>query len=400
MRPAPLTGLKVLELGTLIAGPFATRLMADFGADVVKIEPPNDGDPMRLWGTAVKGQRSLWWTVQSRGKKCITLNLRDPRGQQILKDLVKHFDIVVENFRPGTLEKWNLGYQELSRINPGLILVRVSGFGQTGPGKDRAGFGSVAEAMGGIRYVTGYPDRPPVRVGVALGDAVAAMFGVIGAMYAVYHRDVVGTGVGQVVDVALYEAVFALMESILPEYDKTGQIRERSGTILPGLAPSNTYETADGKWIVIGGNADTVFRRLAQAMGQTELAEDERFRDHLARGRHQEVLDNIISEWTRRHTENELLTILDAAGVPAGPIYSVADMVRDSHFIARQMIVEVDDKEWGPVKMPGLVPKLSESPGGIRWSGPDLGAHNAEVYSTLLGLSAEELRQLAADGVV
>ncbi len=395
-----LEGVRVVEMGTLIAGPFCGRLLGDFGAEIVKVEPPGTGDPMREWGVGVHETRSLWWTVQSRNKKCVTLDLRKPAGQALARRLVAQSDVLVENFRPGTMEKWNLGYETLRAVNPGLVMVRISGFGQYGPYRDKAGFGSVAEGMGGLRYITGYPDRPPTRIGISIGDALAAMFGAIGALNALYFRDVAGGGVGQCIDVALYEAVFALMESALPDYDKTGFVRERTGTILPRIAPSNTYPTRDGKWVIIGGNADSVFRRLAACMGQPELADDPRFSTHQARGEHQELLDDLIAEWTRRHDLGDLVALLDRAGVPAGPIYSIADIVDDPHYRARNMILEVPDPNWGTVKMPGLVPKLSHTPGQVKWSGPALGEHNREIYCGLLGLGDAEFERLRAEGVI
>jgi len=396
----PLEGVRVLEMGTLIAGPFCTRLLADYGACVIKVEPPGTGDPMRQWGVGVREDRSLWWTVQSRNKKCVTLDLRKPKGQEIARALAAKCDVLVENFRPGTMERWGLSYEELKKVNPGLIMVRISGFGQYGPYRDKAGFGSVAEAMGGLRYVTGYPELPPPRIGISIGDALASMFGVIGALNALYYRDAAGAGVGQCVDVALYEAVFALMESALPDYDKTGYVRERTGTILPKIAPSNTYPTRDGKWIVMGANADGVFRRLVSCMGRPELADDERFYSHLARGENQALLDDIIAEWTRQHDMQELILILDEAGVPAGPIYSIADIAKDPHYQAREMIQEVYDRMWETVKMPGIVPKFSLTPGVIKWSGPGLGEHNDEIYRQLLNMDRKQIESLRQEGVI
>jgi succinyl-CoA--D-citramalate CoA-transferase len=396
----PLAGMRVLELGSFIAGPFCGRLLADFGAEVIKVEPPGKGDPMRGWGPAKHQGRSLWWPVQSRNKKCITLNLASAEGQALVMALVRDADILIENFRPGTMEGWGLGYEALRTVNPAVIMVRISGFGQTGPYKDRAGFGSVGEAMGGVRYVTGYPDRPPVRTGISLGDSVAAMFGVIGALMAVYQRDRSPERRGQVIDVALYEAVFALMESSLSEYMKVGAVRERTGNIVPGVAPSNLYPTKDGKWIAIGGNADNVWRRLAGAMGRAELADDPRYKTHDARGEHQAELDELIAAWTKAQSMTELSALLAEAGVPAGGIFSVEDIVNDLHYQARDMIIRVQDEALGDLHLPGVVPKLSETPGRIAWTGPGLGEHNDEVFLGLLGLGGDEYQELKDSGVI
>ncbi len=389
----------MLELGSLLAGPFAGRLMGDLGAEVIKVEAPDMPDPMRVWGRHRYKGRSLWWPIQSRNKKCITLNLRTPRGQEILRRLAAQSDILVENFRPGTLEKWNLGWEDLSAVNPRLVMVRVSGFGQTGPYRDRAGFGSVGEAMGGMRYITGYEDRPPTRIGISIGDSLAAMFATIGALAALQHRD--RTGEGQVVDSAITEAVFALMESSVSEYGRVGVVRERTGNILPNVAPSNVYPTKDGGFLVIGANQDNVFRRLATLMGRPELAQDDRFATHTARGANQAELDEIVGDWTRGFSREELWEMLNQSGVPAGPIYSIADVFQDPQFRAREMIREVEDPEVGPIEQPGIVPKLSRTPGDIRWSGPPHpGTHNREVFGQLLGMAAEEIAALAKTGVI
>ncbi len=399
MAKKALEGLRVVEMGTLIAGPFCTRLLADFGAEVIKVEPPGGGDPMRQWGQAHKDDRSLWWSCQSRNKKCVTLNLREHEGQELARKLAAKADILVENFRPGRMEEWGLGYEALKEINPGLIMVRISGFGQTGPYKHKVGFGSVGEAMGGLRYLTGYPDRPPTRVGISIGDSLASIFGALGAMMAVYHRDVNG-GSGQYIDVALYEVVFALMESSLPEYDKLGHVKERTGTKLPKIAPSNSYDTKDGKYIIIGANNDNIFRRLCRLMGKEEMADDPRYATHTSRGERQDELDDLINQWTQQYTLEQLVKMLNDASIPAGPIYSIADIVNDPHYRARDMILEVLDPVWGNIKHPGIVPKFSETPGDIQWAGPGLGEHNDEVYRGLLGMSDSELDYLKNKGIV
>ncbi|MFC4023611.1 CaiB/BaiF CoA transferase family protein [Oceanobacillus longus] len=396
----PLEDIKVLEFGSFIAGPFCSRLMADFGAEVIKVESPNNGDALRNWGSSKYKGESLWWPIQARNKKCITLNLKGNEGQEIAKKLVKEADIVIENFRPGTMEKWGLGYEDLKEINPSIIMVRISGFGQTGPYKDKAGFGSVGEAMGGLKHITGYPDRPPTRVGVSIGDSLTAMFGVIGALMALHHRDHSPDRQGQLVDTALYESVFAVMESSLTEYMKVGAIRERTGTILPGVAPSNNYPTKSGKWIVIGANADNIFKRLTKVMNMEELSEDERFSSHNARGKNQEVLDAIISDWTAQYELETLTQMLDDAGVPAGGIYNAEDIANDIHYQMRDMILQITDKKLGELHMPGIVPKLSETPGSVEWTGPELGEHNEEVYKGLLGYSEREYEELKAGGVI
>lgn len=378
MSNGPLHGLKVLELGQLVAAPFATRLLAEFGAEVIKVEPPEKGDPIRNWRYVEDGT-SLWWYVQSRNKKSITLNLGSEEDQELIRQLAKEVDIVVENFRPGRLEKWGIGYEDLKRVNPRIIMVRISGFGQTGPYRDKPGFGSVAEAMGGLRYLTGYPDRAPTRVGISLGDSIAGIYGALGALMAVYHRDING-GQGQYIDVALYETIFSLMESMVPEYDRAGVVRERTGSTLPGIAPSNTYLTKDGKYVVIGGNGDGIFIRLMETVGRPELGTDERFSSNQKRSDHMEYLDGVIEEWTKGHDLKTVLEALDAAAVPAGPIYSIADIVEDMQFQMRGMIETMNVAGIGELKVPGIVPKLSETPGQIRWAGPKLGEHNDEIF--------------------
>ncbi len=395
----PLEGVRVLELGSLLAGPFAGRLLGDFGAEIIKIEAPDMPDPMREWGRHRYKGRTLWWPIQSRNKKCITLNLRTADGQMLLKQLVGVSDILIENFRPGTLERWGLGWDDLSPLNPRLIMVRVSGFGQTGPYRDRAGFGSVGEAMGGMRHITGFPGRPPTRIGISIGDSLAAMYATIGALSALHYREL--TGRGQVVDSAITEAVFAMMESSVAEYGRVGAIRERTGNVLPKVAPSNVYPTAGGGYLVIGANQDNVFKRLAQAMERPELATDPAYATHTARGEHQAELDEIIAAWTVQFDKSDLWEKLNAAGVPAGPIYSIADIMRDPQFLARGMIQRVEEQELGEIEMPGIVPKLSETPGGIRWSGPaEPGTHNREIYSELLHIDDVELARLHDDGVI
>lgn len=394
----PLEGLRVLELGTLLAGPFSGRLLADFGAEVIKIEPPDRSDPMRGWGKQRDGH-GLWWPIQSRNKKSITLNLRLEEGQAVFRDLVQEADIIIENFRPGTLEKWNLSYEHLSQINPRLIMVRTSGYGQSGPYRDRAGFGSVGEAMGGLRYVTGYPDRPPSRIGISIGDTVAALFATIGCLTAVVERQ--RSGKGQVVDTAIYEAVFSMMESLIPDYELAGYVRERMGNILPGVAPSNIYATKDETFVVIGANADTVFRRLCLAMDKPELADDPKYSTHHARGAHMTELDNLIEEWTKSLDANDCLELLDQHGVPSGLIYSVKEIMEDPHYAAREMIVSVDHPALGEFKMPGVVPKLSRTPGQIMHPGAEvMGKHNDEVYGQLLKYPINKIELLKEQKVI
>ncbi|MGZ5032089.1 MAG: CaiB/BaiF CoA transferase family protein [Usitatibacter sp.] len=393
--PGPLTGLKVLELGTLIAGPYCARLMGEFGAEVVKIESPGEGDPLRKWRQLHEGN-SLWWYAQARNKKSVVVNLRDADGQAIVRRLASQADIVVENFRPGTMEKWKLGYDDLRKDNERLIMVRLSGFGQTGPYKDRPGFGAIGESMGGMRYITGYPDRAPVRVGISIGDSLAAMFGVIGALMALHHRH--QSGKGQVVDVALYEAVFAMMESMLPEYGLGGLVRERTGASLPGIVPSNTYPCSDGKYVVIGANADSIFKRMMRAIGRADLADDPTLDGNDGRVKRTAELDGVIGEWTARHDLDTVLAVLEEAEVPSGRIYSIADIVADMHYQARGMIErhKLGDKE---LLLPGMVPKLSETPGKTRWIGPKLGEHTDEVLGSL-GYGREEIAALRGRGAV
>lgn len=400
----PLDGIRVLEFGSLLAGPLCGRILGDFGADVIKIESPGAGDPLRQWGQEPFHGRDLLWTIYARNKRCITIDLRHPEGQALVRDLARHSDILVENFRPGTLERWGLGPDDLAAVNPRLIMVRVSGFGQSGPYCQKAGFGSVAEAMGGIRYLTGYPDRPPTRTGVSLGDSLAALFGVIGALLALCGRErgvTTSQRPGQVVDVAIYEAVYALMESLVPEYVLQGKIRERTGAVLPHVAPSNVYPCRDGVSVIIAANADNVFRRLCDAMGRPELAHDPRFATHQARGEHQAAIDAIVAEWTAQYPSREVVERMDAAGVPAGPIYTAREIVADPHFQARGMIQQVPIEEGVQFPMPGIVPLLCETPGAVRWPGPlTPGSHNREVFAEVLGLSEAQIDDLAARGVI
>jgi len=392
-----LADLRVLELGTLIAGPFCGQLLGDMGAEVIKIEAPGQGDPMRHWGPQSRGTPSVWWPVIARNKKAITLDLRQAEGQSLFKDLVRKSDVVIENFRPGTLEKWNCGWEALSDINPRLILARVSGFGQTGPYAQRAGYGGIGEAMGGLRYIVGEPDRPPSRVGISIGDSLAAVHACMGTLAALHHRE--RSGAGQVVDAAIYESVLSMMECLVTEFDQLGHVRERSGPILPRIAPSNVYPTRDGI-VMIGANQDTVFARLCETMRAPQLASDERYRDHQARGTHQRELDEIIAGWTVTLGTHELLALLEGAGVPSGLIYRAADMLEDPHFAARQAIVTTTHPEFGQLRMQNVAPRLSATPGSIRTPAPQLGQHNDEIYGELLGLSTETLGELRGRAVI
>ena len=390
----------MIEVGTLISGPFAGRLLGDMGAEVIKIEPPGSPDPVRTWGQAELDGHHFFWTVHARNKKAVTLNLREPQGRELFLKLVERSDIIVENFRPGTLEKWDLGYDVLRQHNRGIILVRVSGYGQTGPDAHKAGYASVAEAASGLRHMNGFPGGPPPRLALSLGDSLAGMFAAQGALAALYRRSV--TGEGQVVDAALTEACLAVQESTIPDYDVGGVVRGPSGTRLEGIAPSNIYRTADGSWVVIAANQDTVFRRLCAAMGQPELATDDRFVDHVARGRNQDELDKIIGDWAAQRQPDDIIETLSAAGVISGPINTVAEVVRDPQLRARGMLVEHYDERIGRnVLGPGVIPVLSETPGGVRNAGPARpGQHNAEVYGDLLGLGADEIADLETRGVL
>ncbi|SIN59795.1 formyl-CoA transferase [Parasphingorhabdus marina DSM 22363] len=393
MAQGALSGLRLIEMGQLIAGPFCGQLMGDHGAEVIKIEPPKVGDAMRSWGQGIP----LWFSVVGRNKKSITLNLREKEGQDIVRRLAEKSDFLLENFRPGTMEKWGLGYDELSKINEALIMIRVSGYGQTGPYASRAGYGSIGEAMGGMRYIAGEPDRPPSRAGLSIGDSLAATYACLGAMMALHHRHV--TGKGQVVDSAIYEAVLANMESTVAEYSVAGHIRERTGSILPKIAPSNVYPTSDGS-VLIGGNQDSVWKRMAAMMGQPELAEDDRYATHVARGENQTELDDLIGEWTKTLTSQQVLDLCEEHGVPAGNIYRAPEMIADPHFAAREALVTMDHPQHDNFVMQNVAPKLSETPGGVESIGPDLGAHNEVIYGELLGMDSQTRADLEARGII
>ncbi len=394
----PLSDLVVIEMGTLIAGPFAGQILGDFGAEVIKLEDPKVGDPMRQWGRSLPKGQSPWWPVIGRNKKSVGLNLRDPEGQAIAKQLIAQADVVIENFRPGSMEKWGLSYEALAKDNPKLVMARVSGFGQTGPYAERAGYGLIGEAMGGLRYVTGEPDRPPARAGISIGDSLAAMHAVMGITMALHERE--RTGRGQVVDAALYESVLAVMENLVTEYDLTGYVRERSGSILPGIAPSNAYPCAGGDLILIGGNGDTVYARLTEAMGRPDLKTDPRFVDHASRGVHQGELDAIVAEWTSGFALPDLLALLEAKGVPASRVFRAPDMLEDPQYAARDAIVTTDHPVFGKVRMQNTFPKLSRTPGAVRWPGPALGAHTDEVLTARAGCDAARLAELREKNVI
>ena len=399
-KPAtgPLSDLRVIEMGTLIAGPFCGQILGDFGADVIKIEDPRSGDPMRQWGRSLPQGLSPWWPVIGRNKRSIGLDLRTPEGRDIARALIAKADILIENFRPGTMEKWGMGYEALSADNPGLIMARVSGYGQTGPYAGRAGYGLIGEAMGGLRHVTGEADRPPARAGISIGDSLTAMHAVMGITMSLHHR--ARTGRGQMIDAALYESVLGVMENLVTEYDLTGYVRERSGSILPGIAPSNVYPCQDQEMILIGGNGDNVFTRLAETMGRPELATDPKFCDHLSRGSNQTELDHIVAGWTATFRLGDLIALLDEKGIPNGRVYRAPDMLEDPQFKARDTIVETDHPVFGKIKMQNAFPKLSETPGEVRWPGPTLGEHTDEVLRSLVKLDDGRIADLKARGIV
>ncbi|MCG7598287.1 CoA transferase [Halomonas sp. McH1-25] len=395
-RSLPLEDLKVLELGQLIAGPFATKLLGEFGADVIKVEPPGAGDPLRKWRMIEEGT-SLWWHVQTRNKRSVALDLRSSEGQELVRRLVQEADVLVENFRPGTLEGWGLGWDVLSELNPRLIMVRISGYGQTGPYRDKPGFGVIGEAMGGLRYLTGQPGQPSVRVGVSIGDSLSALYAVIGTLLALQERQ--RSGQGQVIDVALYESVFAMMESLIPEYDASGRIREPSGSSLPGITPSNAYLCRDDDYVLIAGNGDSIFKRLMEVIGRPDLAADERFAHNDGRSRHAELIDGAIAEWTRQHSRAEILERLDEARVPSGYPYTAADIVNDPHYLAREMIQTITTPGGRSLKVPGVLPKLSATPGQLGQGGPDLGQHTEQVLDEL-GIDEETRQKLRQGGII
>ncbi|MCB1960358.1 MAG: CoA transferase [Rhodocyclaceae bacterium] len=397
MADKPLEGVRVIEFGTLIAGPFCTRVLAEFGAEVIKIETPGSGDPLRTW-RKLHGDTSLWWYVQARNKQSVTLNLKSPEGVEIARRLIADADIVVENFRPGVMEKLGLGWAVLSADNPGLVMVRLSGFGQTGPYRDQPGFGTIAESMGGMRYVTGYPDRPPVKAGISIGDSIAALWAALGALMALRHREVNG-GAGQVVDVALYEAVFAMMESLVPEFDMFGYVRERTGNVMPGITPSNTHTARDDKHVIIGANGDAIFKRLMLAIERADLANDPVLADNAGRDARADAIYAAIDDWVGRHDAATVLERLKAADVPVSSVYSVADMFADPQFLARGMFESLALPDGGRVRAPGVVPRLTETPGATQWPGPALGAHTVAVLEQL-GMTAAQIAGLRERGVI
>lgn len=390
-----LQGIKVVELGQLIAGPFCGQLLGDMGADIIKVEPPGEGDPMRIWG---QGDEKVQWEIIARNKRSVSANLRITEGQDLVRRLIAKADILIENFKPGTMEKWGLGPDRLHAENPGLIIARMSGYGQTGPYSNRAGFGGIGEAMGGWRYIVGEPDRPPSRMGVSIGDTLTATYGCMGVLAALHVRE--KTGKGQVVDTALYESVLQVMEGLVPEYDRSGFIRERSGSFLPGIAPSNVYSCKDGEYM-IGANKDSLWQRLAEAMGCPELGTDPRYATHLARGENQIELDERINQWTRTLTVDEVDALMIAYSIPAGRVYRAPEMLDDPHFKAREAIIEVETERFGPLKMQSAFPKLSGTPSSVRRAAPSkVGQHNAEIYGDLLGLRDDDLAALEAAGAI
>lgn len=397
-HPGPLVGIRVLEVGQLIAGPFTGCLLGYYGAEVIKVERPGEGDPLRTWRLLDEGT-SLWWRSVARNKKCVTANLRTEQGREIVRRLASQSDVLIENFRPGSMERWGLGPDELLADNPGLIYARISGYGQDGPYASRPGFASVCEGVGGFRYINGYADRPPVRPNLSMGDTLAAMHAALGILMACISKLKDPEHRGQVIDVAIYEAVFNMLESIVPEYDRLGEVRQPSGSTLTGIVPTNTYLCADDKHVIIGGNGDTIFQRLMRAMGRPEMAEDSRFADNAGRVEHEAELDEAILQWTRSLTADQVLEQLEEAEVPSGPIYSVADMFKDAHFHARGLF-ETVDVNGRPLTIPAIVPKLSETPGQTIWAGPEVGSHNDEIYGQLLGMSTAEMAALKEEGTI
>ncbi|MCC2595656.1 CoA transferase [Pusillimonas sp. MFBS29] len=393
----PLSGVRVLEMGQLIAGPFATKMLGEFGAEVIKVEPPVKGDPLRKW-RLIHDDTSVWWQVQSRNKKSITLDLRQPEAQEVVRKLIKETDVLVENFKPGSLEGWGLGWEDLKTINPALVMLRVSGYGQTGPYRDLPGFGAIGEAMGGLRHLSGEPGRTPVRVGVSIGDSLSALHGVIGVLLALRARDQ-GSGQGQVIDVALYESVFNMMESLLPEYSVFNEIRQAAGSSLPGIAPSNAYRCADNKYVLIAGNGDSIFKRLMTVIGREDLGNDPALENNVGRVRQVEMIDAAISEWTGQNRLDDVLAALNASHIPAGKIYDVADIADDPHYQARDMILDSSLPDGTPIKLPGIVPKLSATPGDVRSAAPSLGQHTDEVLESI-GISESTRSDWRERGII
>ncbi len=397
----PLAGVRVVELGTLIAGPFCSRILAEFGAEVIKIETPGEGDPLRKWRKLYPDAdtgTSLWWLLQARNKKSVTANLKHPDGLAVVKRLIERADIIVENFRPGVLDKLGLGWEALSALNPGLVMVRLSGFGQTGPMAQQPGFGAIGESMGGLRFVTGFPDRPPVKTGVSIGDGIASLWGAIGALMALRHREVNG-GTGQVVDVALYEAVFAMMESLVPEFDVFGFVRERTGNVMPGITPSNTHTSRDGRHLIIGANGDAIFRRFMAAIGRQDLAEDASLADNAGRDARAAEIYGLIDAWVGARDADEVLRVAADAEVPASRIFSVEDMFNDPQYAARSMLEWARLPDGKPFRMPGIVPKLEQTPGSTEWLGPALGEHTDAVLREL-GYHDEEIFGMHQSGAI
>ena len=394
----PLAGIRVIEMGQLLAGPFCGQLLADYGADVIKIEPPGVGDPLRVWGRELVEGEGYWWPIVGRGKRSITVNLREEEGQQLVRDLAAEADIVLENFRPGTMERWNLGFEHLEKINPAIIMVRVSGYGQTGPYASRPGYAAVGEALGGLRYVMGNPELPPSRAGISIGDSLAAMFATLGALAALHQVRL--TGKGQVIDASIYESVLAVMESIIPEYVFEGVIRERTGSYLPNIAPSNLYRSKDEDWVIIAANQDTLFKRLTVAMERPELATDPRYADHVSRGHNQLELDELIAAWAHTKATDELLSVLEDNSVACGLVYRVPEMLEDPQFAARESIVRLTHAALGEFPMQNITPRFSGTPAEIRWVGPKLGQHTDQVLADQLGLADDRIAELRERGIV